>query len=133
MGARAARPRKALSISTVCMLKYGWPPADGGHPGGRRTGGCYTTDGHTCLRYGGREDAEGAQTRRQGRCISNSRYRMLIPRCTATISHLHLYVFFFFLGGVGNFLVPSAKCCPCDEHRAPALLGPSRPRQRFLS
>ena len=42
------------------------PPADGGHPGGRWTGGHpggrragghsggrYTTDGHTCSRYGG--------------------------------------------------------------------------------
>jgi hypothetical protein len=41
----------------------------GGHPGGQRTGGGrYTTDGHTCSRYGGREDAEGAPTWRQGRC-----------------------------------------------------------------
>jgi hypothetical protein len=69
------------------VLKYGGPPADGGHPGGRRTGGRadtpagsgqgggrgrYTTDGNTCLRYGGREDTEGAPTLRQGRCIKNN-------------------------------------------------------------
>jgi hypothetical protein len=47
------------------ILKYGGPPADGGHPGGRRTGGYpggrrtggrYAMVGHACLRYGGRED-----------------------------------------------------------------------------
>ena len=63
----------------IYTLKYGGPPADGGHPGGRRTGGHpggrrtggrYTTDGHTCLRYGRREDTEGAPTWRQGRCTS---------------------------------------------------------------
>ena len=66
------------------ILKYGGPPADGGHPGGRRagghpggrrTGGGYTTDGHTFLRYGGREDTEGAPTRRQGRFISSCAWR----------------------------------------------------------
>ena len=58
----------------IYVLKYGRPPADGGHPSGRRTGGRadtpagggqggrYTTDGHTCLRHGGREDEEGAPT-----------------------------------------------------------------------
>jgi hypothetical protein len=39
-------------------------PADGGYPGGRRTGGHpgghYSTNGHTCLRYRGKEDTEGA-------------------------------------------------------------------------
>jgi hypothetical protein len=61
----------------IYVLKYGGPPPDGGHPGGRRTGGRadtpgggqgggYTTDGHTCLRYGGRGDTEGAPTWRQG-------------------------------------------------------------------
>jgi hypothetical protein len=54
----------------MCALKHGGPPADGGHPGGRRTGGRYTTDGHACSRYEGREDAEGAPTRRQGRRIN---------------------------------------------------------------
>ena len=44
------------------MLKHGGPPADGGHPGGRRTGGRYTTDGHTSLRYGGREDTEDEES-----------------------------------------------------------------------
>ena len=47
------------------------PRRTGGHPSGRRTGGHgggrYTTDGHTCLRYGGREDTEGAPTWRQGK------------------------------------------------------------------
>ena len=34
---------------------------------GRRTGGRYTTtDGHTCSRYGGMEDTEGAPAWRQG-------------------------------------------------------------------
>jgi hypothetical protein len=88
MGARTVRPSMALSISNLYILKYGGSPADGrhpggrrtgghpggrrtgGHPGGRRTGGRYTTDGHTCLRYGGREDAEGAPTWRQGRRIN---------------------------------------------------------------
>ena len=60
----------------IYLLKYCGPPADGGHPGGRRTGGHpggqrtggrYTTDRHTCLRYGGREDTEGAPTWRQGK------------------------------------------------------------------
>jgi hypothetical protein len=44
----------------------------GGHPGGRRTGGRYTTDGHACLRYVGREDTEGAPARRQGRRINTA-------------------------------------------------------------
>jgi hypothetical protein len=39
MGVRAVRPSMALSISNIYILKYGGPPADGGHPGGRRTGG----------------------------------------------------------------------------------------------
>ena len=82
MGARTVLPSMAYSIS-IYILKYGGPPADGGHPGGRWTGGHpsgrrtgghgggrYTTDGHTCLRYGGREDTEGAPTWRQGRCIN---------------------------------------------------------------
>jgi hypothetical protein len=76
MGARTVWPRMALSISTyIYILKYGGPPADGGHPGerrtgghpgGRRTGGRYTTDGNTCAmgegrirrepQRGGRED-----------------------------------------------------------------------------
>jgi hypothetical protein len=47
------------------------PPADGGHPGGRRTGGCYTTDGHRFLRYGEKEDTEGTPTWRQERFINN--------------------------------------------------------------
>jgi hypothetical protein len=40
-GVRTVRPSMALSISTYILyiLKYGGPPADGGHPGGRRTGG----------------------------------------------------------------------------------------------
>jgi hypothetical protein len=59
----------------VYALKYGGPSANGGHPGGRRrgghpggrrTGGRYTADGHTCLRYGGREDTEGDLAWRQG-------------------------------------------------------------------
>ena len=51
-------------------------PAGGGQADGRTPrraedgGGRYTTDGHTCLRYGGREDTEGAPTWRQGRCIN---------------------------------------------------------------
>ena len=75
MGARTVRPRVALSISNIYILKYGGPPADGGPPagGGRadtpadggQGGGRYTTDGHTCLRYGGREDTDGAPTGRQ--------------------------------------------------------------------
>jgi hypothetical protein len=45
----------------------------GGHPGGRRTGGAtLRMDIHTCLRYGEREDTEGAPTRRQGRCINRT-------------------------------------------------------------
>ena len=59
MGARTVRPRVALSISNIYILKYGGPPVDGGQ------GGRYTTDGHTCLRYGGREDTDGAPTGRQ--------------------------------------------------------------------
>ena len=73
------------SPTIKCTLKHGGPPADGGHPGGRAdtpagggqadkgggSGGAlpYATDGHTCLRYGGREDAdtEGAPTWRQGK------------------------------------------------------------------
>ena len=50
-------------------------PAGGGRadtPAGSGQGGRYTTDGHTCLRYGGREDAEGAPTWRQGRCINSN-------------------------------------------------------------
>jgi hypothetical protein len=54
----------------IYILKYGGPPADGGHPGGRRTGGRYTADGNICLRYGGREDTEGAPAWRQGRRIN---------------------------------------------------------------
>jgi hypothetical protein len=81
MGARTVRPRMALSIS-IYILKYGGPPADDEHPGGRRTdghpggwraGGRYTTDGHTVhtfLRYGGRENTKGPPTQRQGRYIS---------------------------------------------------------------
>jgi hypothetical protein len=81
MEVRTVRPRMALSMSMymhvyiyIYMRQCGGPPADGGHPGGRRagghpggrrTGGRYATDGHTCLRYGGREDVEGAPTRRQ--------------------------------------------------------------------
>jgi hypothetical protein len=49
-------------------------PADGGRAdtpagGGQADtgGGGYTTDGHTCFRYGGREDTEGAPTWRQGK------------------------------------------------------------------
>ena len=75
MGARTVRPRVALSIS-ICLLKYGGPPADGGHPGGRtprraadRRALPYTTYGHKCLFYGGREYTGGAPTRRQGRCM----------------------------------------------------------------
>jgi hypothetical protein len=49
----------------------GHGPADGGHPGGRQTGERYTTGGHTCLRYGGREDTERVPTWRQGRRINN--------------------------------------------------------------
>jgi hypothetical protein len=33
------RPSMALPISIYIILKYGGPPADGGHPGGRWTGG----------------------------------------------------------------------------------------------
>ena len=63
----------------IFLLKYCGPPADGGHPGGRRTGGRadtpagsgrggrYTTDGHALSRHGGREDTEGAPTWRQGK------------------------------------------------------------------
>ena len=40
-------------------------PAGGGQGGAMR----YATDGHTCLRYGGMEDTEGAPTWRQGRRI----------------------------------------------------------------
>ena len=53
-------------------------PAGGGRaaggrtPGGRRTSGRYTADGHTCLRYGGRGDKEGAPTWRQGGRTNNS-------------------------------------------------------------
>jgi hypothetical protein len=36
MGVRAARPSMASSTS-MCVLKHGGPPADGGHPGGRCT------------------------------------------------------------------------------------------------
>jgi hypothetical protein len=39
-------------------------------PAGRRAL-YYTADGHTCLRYGGREDMEGAPALRQGRCTNN--------------------------------------------------------------
>jgi hypothetical protein len=35
MVVHTARPSMALSISTIYILKYGGPPADGGHPGGR--------------------------------------------------------------------------------------------------
>jgi hypothetical protein len=49
-------------------------PADGGRAdipagGGQADtgGGGYTTNGHTCLRYGGRKDTEGAPTWRQGK------------------------------------------------------------------
>jgi hypothetical protein len=40
MGVRTVRPSMALSISIIyILLKHGGPPADGGHPGGRRAGG----------------------------------------------------------------------------------------------
>jgi hypothetical protein len=39
MGARTVRPSMALSISNIHVLKYCGPLADGGHPGGRWTGG----------------------------------------------------------------------------------------------
>jgi hypothetical protein len=39
MRVRTARPSMVLSISNIYMLKYGGPPADGGHPGGRWAGG----------------------------------------------------------------------------------------------
>jgi len=49
-------------------------PADGGRAdtpagGGQADtgGGRYTTDMHTCLRYGGRRDTDGAPTWRQGK------------------------------------------------------------------
>jgi hypothetical protein len=72
----AAKCGLSMSMYIYIVLKHGGPPADsghpggrrtGGHPGGRRTGGRYTTDGHACSRYGGKEDAEGAPTWRQGR------------------------------------------------------------------
>ena len=41
-GARAVRSRMALSMSMYNIIyatvQHGGPPADGGHPGGRRTG-----------------------------------------------------------------------------------------------
>jgi hypothetical protein len=48
-------------------------PAGGGQAD---RGWRYTTDGHTCLRHGGKEDAEGAPTIRRGRerCISKIEY-----------------------------------------------------------
>jgi hypothetical protein len=71
-----------MHVDTTRALKHGGPPADGGHsggrrtgghPGGRRTGGRYTADGHARLRCGGKEDTEGAPTRRQGTCINKGR------------------------------------------------------------
>jgi hypothetical protein len=81
-GGTCSTAKYGLIYIYIYALKYGGPSADGGHPGGRQTGeradtpagsgqgGRYTTDGHTCLRYGGREDTEGAPTWRQGRRIN---------------------------------------------------------------
>jgi hypothetical protein len=59
-------------------LKYGGPPADGGHPGGRRTGGHpggrrtggrYTTGGHTLYAYAMGEGRIRREPRRGGSII----------------------------------------------------------------
>jgi hypothetical protein len=39
VGGRTVRPSMTLSTSNIYILKCGGPPADGGHPGGRQTGG----------------------------------------------------------------------------------------------
>ena len=79
MGVGAARCSAVtcgiVYVYVYCALCYsgaeqhGGPLADGGHPGGRRagghSGGRYTTDGHTCSRYGGR------RTLRRKRCLGN--------------------------------------------------------------
>jgi hypothetical protein len=65
-------------------------PADGGRAdtpagGGQADtgGGRYTTDGHTCLRDGGREDTEGAPTWRQGKVYQHV--------CT-TVVRVYIYI-----------------------------------------
>ena len=62
-------------------------PADGGRAdtpagGGQADtgGGRYTTDMHTCLRYGGREDTEGAPTWRQGKVYQHDGWCLVLKK-----------------------------------------------------
>ena len=96
------------------------PAGDGrrrtsGHPGGRRTGGRYTTDGHkysTCLRYGGRGDTEGAvlPVGESPLHITHSRYYMNVyysrfaSRNFGTWAAPRQQANFFFFGGGGSSL-----------------------------
>jgi hypothetical protein len=68
MGARAARPSMALSIiSNMYILKFGWPPAGGGHPGGRADTPAGGGQGGAMLRVGINAYAMG-EGRRKGGC-----------------------------------------------------------------
>jgi hypothetical protein len=73
------RPRMALSLSIYIILQYSGPPADGGHPCGRRAGDRRAFRWALYYRWAsmltlwGKEDAAGAPTWRQGRRINTLR------------------------------------------------------------
>ena len=71
-GGTCSTAKHGLIYVYMCVLKHYGPPADGGHPGGRRTGGRYTTDGHTCLRYGGKGGHGGSPNTEAGKMYQHT-------------------------------------------------------------
>jgi hypothetical protein len=80
MGVRTVRPSMAGHQRVADTQAGGGradTPAGGGQvdipaPGGRRTGGRYTTDGHTCLRYGGKGGHGGSPNTEAGKMYQHT-------------------------------------------------------------